>query len=135
MFTMYTQAPAPGFSKVTQAQLLRADRQAFLRLAEMVTSGFKPNAAGTLPLDEALDRLHTDVTVTYHMLPLPQGKDPKADKDPRDDREGPYGKVRRVRVRSLVKAKVVIRDSPCLRNCMECTIKHHLAKQYATTTT
>ena len=92
MFTMYTQAPAPGFSKVTQAQLLRADRQAFLRLAEMVTSGFKPNAAGTLPLDEALDRLHTDVTVTYHMLPLPQGKDPKADKDPKDDREGPYGK-------------------------------------------
>ena len=92
MFTMYTQAPAPGFSKVTQAQLLRADRQSFLRLAEMVTGGFKPNVAGTLPLDEALDRLHTDVTVTYHMLPLPQGKDPKADKDPKDDREGPYGK-------------------------------------------
>lgn len=35
-------------SKVTQAQLLRADRQSFLRLAEMVTSAFKPNAAGAL---------------------------------------------------------------------------------------
>lgn len=33
-------------SKVTQAQLLRADRQSFLRLAEMVTNAFKPNAAG-----------------------------------------------------------------------------------------
>ena len=74
MFTMYTQPPAPGFSKVSQAQLLRADRQAFLRLTKMITNKFKPTPAGVLPLDEALDRLHEDLTVTYHMLPLPQGK-------------------------------------------------------------
>ncbi len=92
MFTMYTQPPAPGFNKVTQAQLLRADRQSFPRLAEMVTSGFKPNAAGTLPLDEALDRLRTDVTVTYHMPPLAQGQEnPKGDKE-KEDRDGPYSK-------------------------------------------
>ena len=45
-----------------------------------------------LPLDEALDRLHGDLTVTYHMLPLPQGKEnPKGDKE-KEDRESPYGK-------------------------------------------
>ncbi len=76
MFTLYTQPTAPGFNKVSQAQLLRADRQSFLRLAEMVTDGFKANA-GTLPLDDAFDRLHNDVSVTYHLLPLPQGSGKK----------------------------------------------------------
>ena len=69
MFTLYTQPSAPGFNKVSQAQLLRADRQSFLRLAEMVTDGFKANAAGILPLDDAFDRLHNDVRVSYHLLP------------------------------------------------------------------
>ena len=33
LFALYAQAPAPGFQKVTQAQLLRADRQAFVASA------------------------------------------------------------------------------------------------------
>ena len=90
---MYTQPPAPGFNKVSQSQLLRADRQAFLRLSELVTCGFKPNAAGTLPLDEAFDRLRNDVTVTYHMLPSPQasGKDSVKGKE-KDHGDAPYNK-------------------------------------------
>ena len=90
MFTLYTQPSAPGFNKVSQAQLLRADRQSFLRLAELGTDGFKANAAGVLPLDDAFDRLHNDVTVTYHLLPLPQGS--KKDDIKPDVRDGPYGK-------------------------------------------
>lgn len=34
MFELYAQQPAPGFQKLIQAQLLRADRQAFHRIAE-----------------------------------------------------------------------------------------------------
>ena len=34
MFALYFQAPAPEFQRVTQAQLLRADKQAFVRLGE-----------------------------------------------------------------------------------------------------
>ena len=90
MFTLYTQPSAPGFNKISQAQLLRADRQSFLRLAELVTDGFKVNAAGILPLDDAFDRLHNDMTVTYHLLPLPQGS--KKDDVKPDVRDGPYGK-------------------------------------------
>ena len=71
MFNLMAQPPAPGYAKISHTQLLRADRQAFLRLAETVSPPFTENAAGTLPLDDAFNRLDTDVTVTYHMLPIP----------------------------------------------------------------
>lgn len=34
LFSMYSQVPAPGFQRVTTAQLLRADRQGFIRMSE-----------------------------------------------------------------------------------------------------
>ena len=71
MFNLMSQPPAPGYAKISHTQLLRADRQAFLRLAETVSPPFTENAAGTLPLDDAFNRLDTDVTVAYHMLPIP----------------------------------------------------------------
>ena len=37
LFSLYSQSPAPGFSKLSQSQLLRADRQAFLRMSETFT--------------------------------------------------------------------------------------------------
>ena len=83
MFTLMTQAPAPGFAKPGHAQLLRADRQAFMRLAETVQPPFHVNAAGVLPLDLAFDQLHNDVTVTYHMLPVPLTR--QSDNDRRAD--------------------------------------------------
>ena len=46
----------------------------FLRLAETVTAPFHANAAGRLPMDLAFDQLRLDVTVTYHMLPIPMAK-------------------------------------------------------------
>ena len=57
MFSLYAQPPAPGFQKVSQGQLLRADRQSFLRLAEMVTGGFKAGPTGVLCLDGAFNLL------------------------------------------------------------------------------
>ena len=80
LFALLTQLPAPGFGRPGHAQLLRADRQAFMRLAETVSPPYHINAAGVLPLDLAFDQLHNDVTVTYHMLPVPLGRHRDDDK-------------------------------------------------------
>ena len=67
-------APAPGFQKVTQAQLLRADRQAFVRISEQFTGSLKTFAGAGKPLDPLIERLEADMTVTYFMLPIPAGQ-------------------------------------------------------------
>ena len=93
MFNMMSQSGAPGFTAPGQTQLLRADRQSFLRLAEMVTTGFKADGFGNLPLDAAFEQLHTDVTVTYHLVPCPQQSGPtKNDANADRIRDSPYGK-------------------------------------------
>ena len=89
LFTMMSQSTAPGFVKPNQAQLLRADRQAFLRLSEMVTGDLHENEHGVRPLDDAFDRLHTDVTVTYHMLPVLQSQSSKPDGDKKQNDKKP----------------------------------------------
>ena len=73
LFALYAQAPAPGFQKVTQAQLLRADRQAFVRISEQFTGSLKSFAGAVKPLDALIERLESDMTVTYFMLPIPAG--------------------------------------------------------------
>ena len=70
MFAVFSQPPAPGFQKVSQAQLLRADRQAFVRLGEMFSGSLKVLPMAGKPLDPLIERLETDVTVTYFMLPV-----------------------------------------------------------------
>ena len=69
MFQMVRQQPPPGFSKPTLAQLLSADRQAFVRLQEQSREGIKPHADGTRPLDDLIKNLTNDHTVTFHLLP------------------------------------------------------------------
>lgn len=110
LFAMMSQAPAPGFTKPGQAQLLRADRQAFLRLAEMVPHSMQITAAGILPLDEAYEKLHTDVTVTYHMLPLPVAKTlsqqpMKTDKTGQDRKPAPYARSEPMKGKGKGKSK------------------------------
>jgi hypothetical protein len=74
MFEIYSQSPAPGFSKVSQAQLLRADRQSFVRLSEMFTGSLKATTTAGYPLDPHIEKLYTDVSVTYYMLPIPSSQ-------------------------------------------------------------
>ena len=88
IFTIFTQPAAPGFQKVSQAQLLRADRQAFIRLSETFTGSLKVMPVAGKPLDPMIERLESDVSVTYFMLPVPshtgssgsQGEANKVDK-------------------------------------------------------
>eukprot|EP00435_Cladocopium_sp_Y103_P025259 s2284_g6.t1 len=65
------QSPAPpGFRRPTMEQILRADRAAWVKMAEKVTT-LKRKADGTLPLNTALEELHTDPSVMFHLMPLP----------------------------------------------------------------
>ena len=79
LFELYAQQPAPGFAKVSQAQLLRADRHAFVRMAETFTGTLKPSG-NVRPLDDIFEKLHTDVSVTYFLLPMPSSASSSHDK-------------------------------------------------------
>ena len=63
--------PPPNYKPTSMEQVLRTDRQAWIRLAEEVSS-LKREPSGDLPLDLAFPRLQMD-KVTYFLQPL-QGK-------------------------------------------------------------
>ena len=71
LFALYSQSPAPGFLKISQSQLLRADRQAFIRMSELFTGSLKAPTLAGKPLDPYIEKLESDMTVTYFMLPVP----------------------------------------------------------------
>ena len=64
--------PQPGYRKLNVHQILQADKQAWLRLAELATAGLKRNAAGQLPLDVLFQNLQVDPRVMFYLLPLPE---------------------------------------------------------------
>ena len=51
-------------------QILRADRAAWLRISEKLTTLWR-SAGGDLPLDQALKDVEGDPAVLYHLLPCP----------------------------------------------------------------
>ena len=68
--------PPPNHKRVSMEQLLRADRAAWIRLAELVTA-LKRDPTGNLPLDAAIANLMGDPLVTFHLMPLPGKGGPK----------------------------------------------------------
>ena len=86
LFALYAQPPAPGFQKISQTQLLRADRQAFVRLGELHTGPVKPGPGPGRLLDPLVGRLEHDVSVTYFMLPLPVQSTTTGDKSDKGDK-------------------------------------------------
>ena len=99
LFALYSQSPAPGFQKISQEQFLRADRQAFIRISELFTGSLKAPVTAGKPLDPYIERLESDMTVTYFMLPVPTshggGSGSKSDKLDMDKKrpETPHDKV------------------------------------------
>jgi hypothetical protein len=71
LFALYSQPPAPGLQRISQAQLLRADWQAFIGLSELFTGSPKAAVVAGKPLDPYVEELECDMTVTYFMLPVP----------------------------------------------------------------
>ena len=72
LFQLMRQPAPPGFKEPSLTQLLRTDRQAFVRLQELSRDGIKPRADGTRPLDGYLGDMHNDSSVMFYMLPTQQ---------------------------------------------------------------
>ena len=86
MFEIYSQSPAPGFQKVSQAQLLRADRHSFIRLSETFTGTLKTPCVAGMPLDPLIRKFDTDMSITYYMLPIPSSSGSTSDKADKGDK-------------------------------------------------
>ena len=61
--------------------------QAFIRMGEQVNGALKPRADGTKPLDDVIDGLANDVSVSYFLLPTPAAKE--VEKPPKDPKKLP----------------------------------------------
>ena len=62
------QSPPPGHRQVDLVQIMRADRAAWLHIAQSLSS-LKKLPDGTLPLDSAFDSLPSVPHVTFYLLP------------------------------------------------------------------
>ena len=76
--------PPVGCSKVSIQQVLRADKEAFLRMAEKLTNGIKRRADGTNPMDTQFQELQSDPKVVFHLLPLPMSSSSHSSNSNRD---------------------------------------------------
>lgn len=68
----YLRDPPPGYSRVSLAQLQRADQELFRRLAQATRSGLAP-AGDKLPLEDLLPSHMVQSGVQMLLLPLPAG--------------------------------------------------------------
>ena len=69
----HLQMPAtPAGSKVTIGQVMRADKQAFVKLAEWTSDGIKRTESNDKPpFEQVLARVRTDPSVVYNLLQAP----------------------------------------------------------------
>ena len=70
LFRIMSQDPPPEFQRVSRAQVLRADRQCFLELARICNGCLKPDATGALPLDREFEKMESNLSVMYFLLPV-----------------------------------------------------------------
>ena len=91
MFQLTRQQPPPGFKQPGMIQLLRADRQAFVRMQELSRDGIRPLADGTRPLDRIVQELEKDHSVVYYLLPTPLPVKDKVEKQPNPKKEDTWG--------------------------------------------
>lgn len=70
LFSHLERVPPAGYDHVSKEQLLRADKQGWIRLAEILPS-IKRQPDGSRPLDAGFASLRTDPSVIFHLLPLP----------------------------------------------------------------
>eukprot|EP00434_Breviolum_minutum_P031926 symbB.v1.2.028233.t1/scaffold2972.1/size66174/2 len=90
MFQLTRQQPPPGFKQPGMTQLLRADRQAFVRMQEL-SRGIRPLADGTRPLHRIVQELDKDHSVVYYLLPTPLPVKDKVEKQPNPKKEDTWG--------------------------------------------
>ena len=62
--------PPPNYQATSLNQILRADREVWVHLAQQVDD-VRPKDTGERPLDQALQNALSDYNVAFHLLPLP----------------------------------------------------------------
>jgi hypothetical protein len=70
----YMRTPLDGYHRVSIQQLERADRAAFIKIAEITSGGVQRGADGLLPCDNAFLMAVADMDVTYLLMQLPKTK-------------------------------------------------------------
>ena len=81
-FTEYMREAPPGFSKVSQDQLMRADKEVFRRLQERTRAGIRPALDGSRPVDTHMQSVLDSAAVQMLLLPLRgSGGGPKRERD------------------------------------------------------
>ena len=70
LFDHLHQVPPPGYAGVSLAQILRADRAAWLHIAEKITT-LKRDEHGNLSLETEIQQVLAHPSVSFHLLPLP----------------------------------------------------------------
>jgi hypothetical protein len=73
LFTEYLREAPVGFSKVSQDQLMRADREVFRRLQEKTRTGIRPGLDGTKPIDTHMQAVLDSAGVQMLLLPWRSG--------------------------------------------------------------
>ena len=76
LFGAMAEVPPPGYNPPSRAQILAADKQLFAKICEKCRNGVLPTTIRgniTRPIEDALEKFEHDVTVTFHLLPLPSG--------------------------------------------------------------
>ena len=63
----------PGYKPASIDAILRADKELWTRVADQVRSDLRADRNGEMPVDVALQQLHTTASVVFHLLPLPAG--------------------------------------------------------------
>lgn len=119
MFAIFAQPAAPGFQKVSQAQLLRADRQAFIRLSETLNGSLKVMPMVGKPLDPMIQKLESDVSVRSGRIQQMQ----------RSLNQISFKKDRKAKAKEKTRS-----GSPCHQVLRECTPGHPKGIRFVTVT-
>jgi hypothetical protein len=72
-FTEYLREQPVGFARVSQDQLMRADRDFFRRLQELTRGGIRPSMDGSRPIDGLMQGVLDSAAVQMLLLPLRGG--------------------------------------------------------------
>ena len=71
LFKLLHKDVPPGYAIISINQILKADREMFIRMADQCRATILPRMGGVKPLDESMQSLMHDPDVAYLVLPLP----------------------------------------------------------------
>jgi len=84
LFHYLTKEPVASHRPISLQQNIQADRELWIQVSQ--TTRGKILTSNPKPIDEAVAKLSESTEVLYHLMPLPQGSQPRAADKPKADR-------------------------------------------------